>query len=258
MQQNPIKRFARFALRKACLAVGMGEAASSEDAVRVASVKDIKEGKSWCADVHGKEVAIFKLHGNYFALDNTCPHMGGPLCKGGIKDGVITCPWHGSQFEIETGALMRGPAKSDAHSYAVEVRGNDIYIKARGEELAKEAKPVSVKMTFQSKFDAAHPFAHEAFVNDVLEGMKFPMKLYGVRPHAVISHSPDEMDLHLGEVHVTEMDLKKMSEVMDRVNAKWGTEITYCLFHTTQFPRDTLLNIRGQNAPNNVSSEIKF
>ena len=48
-------------------------------------------------------VALFNIDGNFFALDGVCPHQGGPLGEGELTGPVVTCPWHGWQFDIRTG-----------------------------------------------------------------------------------------------------------------------------------------------------------
>ena len=48
-------------------------------------------------------IALFNVNGEFFALDGICPHQGGPLGKGRIEGCVVTCPWHGWQFDVTTG-----------------------------------------------------------------------------------------------------------------------------------------------------------
>lgn len=62
----------------------------------------------------GQEVAIFCKDGRYYAIDNLCPHEGGPLGEGALKGDSVTCPWHNWQFDIKTG---RGD-----NSYALNVK----------------------------------------------------------------------------------------------------------------------------------------
>ncbi|MHB2019417.1 MAG: Rieske (2Fe-2S) protein [Candidatus Xenobia bacterium] len=50
-----------------------------------------------------RSVAVFNLDGEFYAIDNLCPHRGGPLGDGWVEHGVVTCPWHGWEFEIKTG-----------------------------------------------------------------------------------------------------------------------------------------------------------
>jgi nitrite reductase/ring-hydroxylating ferredoxin subunit len=97
-------------------------------AIRVASKGELKDGASLCVKAEGRALALFQAEGKIYAIDNKCPHFGGPLCEGGVKDGIVTCPWHGSQFKIETGEVTHGPAKKGVKGYPVEVRGDDLYV----------------------------------------------------------------------------------------------------------------------------------
>ena len=54
-------------------------------------------------------VALFHLENGVFALDGICPHQGGPLAQGDVCDGVVTCPWHGWQFDVRTGQHQANP-----------------------------------------------------------------------------------------------------------------------------------------------------
>lgn len=60
--------------------------------------------------VNGRHVALFRLGGEIFALDNLCLHRGGPICEGPIDArGVVTCPWHGWSYDIRTGTMVQDP-----------------------------------------------------------------------------------------------------------------------------------------------------
>ena len=233
---------------------------STSGAVRVASVKDVKPGSSFCAKAGDTALALFKTAAGYAAIDNLCPHAGGPLCEGSVVDDVVTCPWHGSQFDIETGEVKHGPAKVAVKTYPVEVRGDDLYVSLAADPAPASTgqAPKAVVFSFQPAFDAAHPFANKEFMDAVMAGIGFDFKLYGKLNMVPISQDGEEIDLHHGEVHVTEMDLKKMSDAMSAINAKFGTEITYCLFHSAQFPGAMLLNVRGVNAPSTLENAIRY
>src|SRR5690242_10826853 len=67
--------------------------------------------------------AVFHVAGRFCATDIKCPHLGGPLNEGTLRDSTVTCPWHGSEFNVCTGAVLRGPAKESVKTYTVIVEG---------------------------------------------------------------------------------------------------------------------------------------
>jgi nitrite reductase (NADH) small subunit/3-phenylpropionate/trans-cinnamate dioxygenase ferredoxin subunit len=75
----------------------------------VGQFSDFVPGRGKMVTVAGRHVAVFRLGDEFFALDNHCLHRGGPLCDGDIKNGVVTCPWHGWSFEIRTGTMVQDP-----------------------------------------------------------------------------------------------------------------------------------------------------
>ena len=77
--------------------------------VKVGSVADFSSGLGKMVTVEGRHVALFRLGEEFFALDNTCLHRGGPLCEGFVENDVVTCPWHGWSFEIKTGTMVQDP-----------------------------------------------------------------------------------------------------------------------------------------------------
>ena len=58
--------------------------------------------------VDGKLIALFHVGGEWFAIDGTCPHHGGPLGQGELCEGMVQCPWHGLQVDIRSGAYVLG------------------------------------------------------------------------------------------------------------------------------------------------------
>jgi nitrite reductase/ring-hydroxylating ferredoxin subunit len=83
-----------------------------------------------CLVVHGGHRPILVIHdrGRVFALDNRCPHMGFPLERGSIEDGILTCHWHHARFDLESGCTFDLWA-DDVPTCPVEVRNNQVWVK---------------------------------------------------------------------------------------------------------------------------------
>jgi len=67
----------------------------------------------------GKKIALFNVNNQYYAIDDTCTHAGGPLSEGDVKGTVLTCPWHGATFNIINGEVLGEPASEGVKSYKV-------------------------------------------------------------------------------------------------------------------------------------------
>ena len=92
---------------------------------------DIPVGKLHKVSADGKEILVANLDGNYFAMDDTCTHSGASLSEGKLDGSIVTCGWHGAQFDCKTGKLEKFPAKiSDLKSYKVLVESDDVFIEA--------------------------------------------------------------------------------------------------------------------------------
>jgi nitrite reductase (NADH) small subunit len=70
---------------------------------RVCESNQLGEGASLEILHHGNVIAIYRHEGQLFAIDGICMHQGGPLAKGRLQDGTVTCPWHGWQYELASG-----------------------------------------------------------------------------------------------------------------------------------------------------------
>src|SRR5215467_13565317 len=80
--------------------------------IKVATTADLAPGEAKCVEVAGKKLALFNLEGNFYAIDDTCTHRGGPLSEGEVSGEEVTCPWHGAIYNIKTGAVLGPPAPS--------------------------------------------------------------------------------------------------------------------------------------------------
>jgi nitrite reductase/ring-hydroxylating ferredoxin subunit len=93
----------------------------------VADVSEIAAGRGKSFAVAGRQIAVFKVGDAFKAIDNSCPHRGGPLADGPLIGEVVSCPWHGWQFDCSTGKSTRNPAVC-VTSYAASVEGSTIYV----------------------------------------------------------------------------------------------------------------------------------
>ena len=96
--------------------------------VRVAGVDEVAPGKAKLIQVAGKEVALFNVGGAFHAIDNSCSHVGGPLCEGEVDGSEVTCPWHGAVFDVTTGKALGPPASESLTRYNLRVVGADIEV----------------------------------------------------------------------------------------------------------------------------------
>lgn len=101
------------------------------DWTRVAADADVGEGATLKATAGAATVMLRREDGRLYALANTCSHMGGPLDEGSFDDGCVTCPWHGSIFKLDDGAIVRGPASTPQPAYEVRVADGQIEVRAR-------------------------------------------------------------------------------------------------------------------------------
>jgi nitrite reductase/ring-hydroxylating ferredoxin subunit len=95
---------------------------------RVASRKDLDPGKGMAVQVGQERVALFNVDGAFYAIGDTCTHRGGPLSDGTLDGTLVTCPWHGAEFDVCTGKNMGPPAPREVPCYKVRVQGDDVEI----------------------------------------------------------------------------------------------------------------------------------
>src|SRR5262245_10555520 len=87
--------------------------------VRAASVGDLAPGQAKFVKVEGRRIALFNVGGIYYALNDCCTHRGGPLSEGTLLGDQVTCPWHGSLFNVTNGAVIEGLAPRGVACYYV-------------------------------------------------------------------------------------------------------------------------------------------
>ena len=95
--------------------------------VRVTGTTDVKAGSGIVAEVNGKTLAVFNVDGAFHVIDNTCVHRGGPLGEGDLAGQVVTCPWHGWEYDVTTGGCVNNPAATVVR-YQVKVEGTDVKV----------------------------------------------------------------------------------------------------------------------------------
>jgi nitrite reductase (NADH) small subunit len=93
----------------------------------VCRVGDVLEGEGKTVDIDNKLVAVFLHQGQYFAIDDVCPHMGASLSGGYVENGSVTCPWHAWRFRLSDGAWA-DYLKIKIGCYAVRVVGDEIQV----------------------------------------------------------------------------------------------------------------------------------
>ncbi len=94
---------------------------------KVADVGELAAGQAKVVEAGGRAVAVFNCDGTYYAIDNTCLHRGGPLGEGELDGTIVTCPWHGWQFDVRTGANAVNPAMK-VGCYPVTVVGTSLLV----------------------------------------------------------------------------------------------------------------------------------
>ncbi|MEI2618501.1 MAG: Rieske 2Fe-2S domain-containing protein [Thermomicrobiales bacterium] len=89
---------------------------------------EIAEGERVVVEDGWSPVMLYRTAGQVYAVEDWCPHAGGPLSEGPIHDCIVTCPWHGSRFDVRNGAPLTGPASSPLRTFDVREDGGRILI----------------------------------------------------------------------------------------------------------------------------------
>ncbi len=98
-----------------------------ETLVRAGSFDEIARDGMKVVAAEGRTILIVHDEGRLYALDNRCPHMGFPLRRGAVRDGILTCHWHHAKFDLSGGCTL-DPFADDVPAFRVEVRDGDVYV----------------------------------------------------------------------------------------------------------------------------------
>ena len=96
--------------------------------IKVVEKKDLPAGSAKAVEVNGKQIALFNVDDEYYAIDDTCTHAGGSLSEGDVVGTTVTCPFHGAEFNISNGEVLGEPAEEAVKSYKVHIEGESISI----------------------------------------------------------------------------------------------------------------------------------
>lgn len=90
-------------------------------AIDAGRVEDLPAGSCKTIELPaGRELALYRINGEFYATENFCPHKGAPLAEGTLCDHVIECNWHGWQFDVRTGECLTVVEKLETYDVVVE------------------------------------------------------------------------------------------------------------------------------------------
>jgi nitrite reductase/ring-hydroxylating ferredoxin subunit len=95
--------------------------------VKLATLDELPAGSAREVEFEGRVYALFNVHGVISVIDGICPHQGGPLAEGTVEGTIVTCPWHGWQFDIRSGSTPLG-SKIKQTVYEVRIEGHDVLV----------------------------------------------------------------------------------------------------------------------------------
>jgi nitrite reductase (NADH) small subunit len=111
---------------------------------RVGEVDDVRRAGACVVEVHGRPVVVLSVGDRFYAVHDRCPHMGAPMSAGSVggtfvascphdlvygrHDGVLRCPWHGWEFDLDTGRSLLEPARVGLRTYEVTVEDGDVVV----------------------------------------------------------------------------------------------------------------------------------
>jgi 3-phenylpropionate/trans-cinnamate dioxygenase ferredoxin subunit len=95
---------------------------------RVAALSELAEGEAFPARLGDRMIALYRLDGKVYAIDDVCTHEFAQLSQGFLEDGAIECPLHQARFDIRTGRCLAPPATEDLRRYPVKIEGDAVYV----------------------------------------------------------------------------------------------------------------------------------
>jgi nitrite reductase/ring-hydroxylating ferredoxin subunit/uncharacterized membrane protein len=98
------------------------------ESVAIDGASELKSGQMILVRTPDRRIVVARTDDGYAAFDDHCTHRGGSLAGGLMACGTVICPWHGSQFDVKTGAVQAGPAEKPITTYKVEDRGGIVHL----------------------------------------------------------------------------------------------------------------------------------
>jgi len=96
--------------------------------IHAAKTNELKPGQAKIISAGDRDIALFNVDGTFHAIDNLCPHRGGPLGDGVLEGRVVACPWHGWRFDVTTGNSPVMPSVS-VDKFEVAIEGDNVKVK---------------------------------------------------------------------------------------------------------------------------------
>jgi nitrite reductase/ring-hydroxylating ferredoxin subunit len=96
--------------------------------IGVCDAEQVQEDFPFSGSVEGKEIGVYLIDGEYYALEDVCPHAYALLSQGFVEDGKVECPLHEAVFDVKTGQCLHGPGGRNLNRYPVRVFENQIQI----------------------------------------------------------------------------------------------------------------------------------
>jgi nitrite reductase (NADH) small subunit len=110
----------------------------------ICPIDELPPGTRRIIEIDGRSIGVFNVGGELYALRNSCPHKGAPLCEGtvggtmlpsepptyvyGLEDRLLRCPWHGWEIDLETGRPVLNDAPGRVRTYKVAVHGDQVVV----------------------------------------------------------------------------------------------------------------------------------
>ncbi len=99
------------------------------DWINVITETALSEGENIVVDIDGVDVAVFKIEGQYYAIEDVCSHDGGEIASGHLEGDEIVCPRHGARFCIKTGAVKAPPAYEGVSCFPVRILDGKVQVR---------------------------------------------------------------------------------------------------------------------------------
>ena len=96
--------------------------------IKLTTVDEVPENDIKQYYLDGTEILVINFQGRFYGLSGRCTHAGAPLVEGTLEGEILTCPWHGSQYKVTDGTVVRGPSDERLKTYELEVEGNTIWV----------------------------------------------------------------------------------------------------------------------------------